>query len=358
MMQKFDDNEKNAPITIFQDAIDEIYWSISQNVLKAKQKHKMHRFGILPTNESRISKITLGQLGPSNPYLMTESEITDIAEALKFENTDDLLWSQIDWKKICILLLNDLENWYFVYQSPVQFQNILDSTDSSSVLNPTTPKVQQLSALSKDNHPFRKIIRHPRRLVRDDITNRDMDLILSICNSYHLSLMDYVPYAINVAKLEKEQPLTRKEFVASVAMARQTILYRNLRSSADDAFGIPIRENDLDIVSALKSQFMKRFSKNTTLKYFYEFARQFFIDFFQIFLANRQPAPSSLGLEAYNDLVSAFDTKDELEMSGEINADIYQEFIDYTISHVEKLKQFQARFILDYLDTKAKNADQ
>ncbi|GEK60665.1 hypothetical protein [Leuconostoc citreum] len=95
----------------FEKTVNYVFSTIGDTVKERKKILKLRRQDILDDDNARlVSIITRGKSTDQFPNLMTDATAFDLVEALNFKNTDQLLWSNIDWN---ILLATALDELYF-----------------------------------------------------------------------------------------------------------------------------------------------------------------------------------------------------------------------------------------------------
>lgn len=93
----------------FEKTVNYVFSTIGDSVKKRKKSLKLRRQDILDAeNERLVSIITRGKSTDQFPNLMTDATAFDLVEALNFKNTDQLLWSNIDWNKLLTTALDEL----------------------------------------------------------------------------------------------------------------------------------------------------------------------------------------------------------------------------------------------------------
>ncbi len=93
----------------FKKTVNYVFSTIGDTVKQRKKSLKLRRQDILDDDNVRlVSIITRGKSTNQFPNLMTNATAFDLVGALNFKNTDQLLWSNIDWNKLLVTALDEL----------------------------------------------------------------------------------------------------------------------------------------------------------------------------------------------------------------------------------------------------------
>ncbi len=337
---------------LFIQSINFYYASLSASIENRISTLKLKRKHVLPTDPSRVSKIKNNTRSKKHPYLIGTKEYKwinlifmmnnkeDIIQAIRHYdeasvgeglvslhedsdsmNYDDLLWGHIDWEKLYVIILEDLNN---------------------------IPKASELGSAFMD------------------------------------SLLDYVPFAIDVAHYEyidknhassffesELQPYYEYEVcleTSEIAHARELVHGDEMRIIYKENYSRAVEwvfmRDKISIVRRLKETFLNHFRGKRLQKFDHKFENML-KDFMFSIIKEKMPSNSSFGLQAYNYVTDINDSGiihlsiplshtsiENIQKPDNHNAyksqsneiDLVDHYLDYVKNHLQKLESFQLLF--------------